>query len=264
MKNDDSTVSSFENGDASSDSYRYTITAKYSRTGDGGAFLLKTFDLEARGVDAAVLEGFFSGGFGQTAPAPVMKLNAFAVHRRTDGANDITDFMENPDGHVCLCDFDSLKDVNAALRIAARKGALAYLAVKEPAELALSELPVFLVTKEAMNQLSHYEGTTVTFQKLRDESRESFDSPSDESLENFGGSSSFDQFNDAAMDESGMSAHVAGRDSTANSTGGVLDPINLAEEWTTNSTDMVEEANLAMLEKVSAVRCANSKFVVYG
>ena len=119
MKNDDSTVSSFENGDASSDSYRYTITAKYSRTGEEDGFLLETFDLEVRGADAAVLEGFFSDGFGQT--APVMKLNAFAVHRRTDGANDITDFMESPAGHVCLCDFDSLKDVNAALRIATKK-----------------------------------------------------------------------------------------------------------------------------------------------
>ena len=110
-----------------------------------------------------------------------------------------------------------------------------------------------------MNKLSHYERTTVTFQKLRDEN---LDSPSDESLENFGGSSSFDQFNDAAMDESGMSEHVAWRDSTANSTGGVSNPINLAGEWTTNASDMVEETTLAMVENVSAMRCADSRVVV--
>jgi len=224
-----------KDGGACFDSDRYTIMAKYSLSGVQECdFQLETFDLEACMSDkSSFSERLFSQAY------PLAKMNVFAVERPAD---DIVGLGMNPEGCVCLCDFDSPKDVNQVLQIAAEKGAVAFLTVKEPE--GLSTLPVFLVTVEAMNRLSRHQPTTVTIHKHCDENSETMNSPSDESIQNVESTSSLAP--DAVMDESG--AQNASKDATAHSSGDASRPIDLSEDWSTNASDMVEDA---MAQEVS-------------
>jgi len=278
MKNDDSTVSSLEEG---FDSFQYTVTVKY----DDGLHL-ETFVLDACGDNPSSSGGLLlSGDF-----YPILNVDPFNVERPFGGKHLV--LKENPAGRVCICSLDGLKDINMVFRIAASNGAAALLTVKEPTELNETGLPCFVVTKETMVGLSSRKNFTVKFQchqKLDDSAEESeaSSSPNSEGVpRHVGGAAAPGQFVDAELAEidtktppgaarnssissnsvshgdemsesdpesqEGVSAPFdeVPRD-LASQAGDVSKPIDLSSVGPTNGTDMPFEESFAAEQSVS-------------
>lgn len=185
-----------------SNAVRFSVTAFYSRKDQGDEIQTQTFDVEAfQGESSA----FATLSYGD-ASYPTIKADPFTV-KRCDRGNSIIDFEKPPEGCVCLASFDSVKDINMVLRIAVAKKASAVLTVKEPTEFSpMAELPVFVVTTEIMNKLTHthVEIVSVKFQRFFEELRP---------IDNCGTSTSSSDHNlQHQQKESSSSADIASAD----------------------------------------------------
>jgi len=189
MINDDSTVSSSEEGGVPSNDVRYSITALFSRSDQGDEIQTQTFDVEAikSESESSTFDSLFSGDSYLT-----IKVDPFTV-TRADYSNSITAFEQSPKGCVCLATFDSVKEIDMVLRTAYANEASALLTVKEPTDLTLAELPVFVVSTEMMYKLTHthVEQVSVMFQRFPEAPHPitnigTSSSPSNENVQNHG------------------------------------------------------------------------------
>lgn len=163
MRNDDNdddwTVNSSEHGDEPPNTFQYSVTVTVTPSDHGNEPQFETFDIEAhQGNEPAFASLCSSEHF------PTVVVDPFTVDRSNDGT--IIDFDSIKQDYVCLCLFDNVKDVNTVLRTAFADKAIAVLTVKRPTQLTVTELPVFVVSKEMMNKLKNLRNVTVSFQRF--------------------------------------------------------------------------------------------------
>ena len=161
MRNDDDgdwTVASSEEGGGPPSTFRYTITTTVTPSDHGDESQFETFDIEAyHGEEPGFASLCSSKHF------PTVVADPFTVDRFINGTIGFNSIKQD---FVCLCSLDDVKDVNMIFHTAITNKAVAFLTIKKPTQLASTELPVFVVSRDMMIKLTKFENVTVSFQRF--------------------------------------------------------------------------------------------------